>query len=89
MSSPYIEGSKHTEMTAAVEAHFDGPQKFRTKAGDASGKGFNKGGDAQYNNVPMDWSASDASGGLNYMTPGHAGHTTGGLPAGVKPKNTA
>lgn len=83
--SDFIERSKHVEMTAAVEAHF-GTASARTMPGAASGKGFNAGGDAQYNNVEMPF---EASGGVNYSPPTRAGHTVGGLPAGVKPRNTA
>lgn len=83
--SEFIENSKHAAMTAAVEDHF-GTASPRTMPGSASGKGFNAGGDAQYNNVDMPF---QADGGLNYTPPGQAGHTVGGLPAGVKPKNTA
>lgn len=54
MSSPFIEGSKHQQMTSAVTAHFDGPQKFRTKAGDASGKGFSSGGTDAWNGTRAD-----------------------------------
>lgn len=83
--SEFIERSKHAEMTAAVESHF-GTASARTMPGAASGKGFNAGGDAQYNNVPLPF---EAGGGVNYVPDSQAGHTVGGLPAGVKPKNTA
>lgn len=83
--SEFIERSKHAEMTSAVESHF-GTAKDRTMPGDASGKGFNAGGDAQYNNVEQPF---EAGGGLGYLPHSQAGHTVGGLPAGVKPKNTA
>jgi hypothetical protein len=84
--SEFIEKSKHAEMTAAVQAHFDGPTKFRAAPGEASGKGFNRGGDAQYNSVPLQgWDSSDG-GGVNHTLDSQAGHTVGGLPAGVKAK---
>ena len=44
MSSEFIEGSKHAEMTAAVESHF-GTASHRTMPGVASGKGYPMGGD--------------------------------------------
>lgn len=72
-------------MTSAVEDHF-GTASSRTMPGAASGKGFNAGGDAQYNNVDMPFEAGSGS---NYLQPSQAGHTVAGLPAGVKPKNTA
>jgi hypothetical protein len=88
MGSPFIEKSKHAEMTAAVENHF-GTSSARTMPGSASGKGFNRGGDQQYNSVPLQgWESSDG-GGVNYTPDSQAGHTVGGLPAGVKSNNTA
>lgn len=80
--SEFIERSKHAAMTAAVEDHF-GTASARTMPGVASGKGFNSGGDAQYNNVDMPF---EAGGGLNRIDPSTAGHTVGGLPKGVQPK---
>lgn len=83
--SEFIERSKHAQMTSAVEDHFNTASP-RTMPGAASGKGFNFGGDAQYNSVDMPFEAGT---GLGYIPPSQAGHTVGGLPAGVKPKNTA
>lgn len=83
--SEFIERSKHAQMTAAVESHF-GTASPRTMPGSASGKGFNAGGDAQYNSVEMPF---ETGGGVNYTPPSQAGHTVGGLPAGVKSKNAA
>lgn len=80
--SEFIERSKHAEMTSAVEGHF-GTAKKRTMPGEASGKGFNRGGDAQYNSVEMPF---PSEGGFNHRPSGDAGHTVGGLPKGVGPK---
>lgn len=74
--SEFIERSKHGAMTAAVESHF-GTAKKRSMPGDASGKGFEKYGDSQYNNTSIEsgWDASDG-GGVGYTPPGQAGHHT-------------
>lgn len=81
--SSFIENSKHAAMTSAVEDHILGSGSKRSMPGAASGKGFNQGGDSQYNSVPLPM-GSDT--GVNYTPPGQAGHTVAGLPAGVKPK---
>lgn len=78
--SDFIERSKHAEMTAAVESHFNTAKK-RSMPGDADGKGFNRGGDAQYNSVEMPF---HEEGGFGHRT--DPGHTVGGLPKGVAPK---
>lgn len=83
--SDFIERSKHGQMTAAVQDHFN-TASARTMPGVADGKAFNRGGDAQYNSVEMPF---EAGGGVNYTPPSQAGHTVGGLPAGVKSKNSA
>lgn len=48
MSSEFIERSKHTAMTAAIESHF-GTAKPRAGVHEASGKGMPRGGDNEYN----------------------------------------
>ena len=80
--SDFIERSKHAEMTSAVEAHF-GTAKHRSMPGEADGKGFNRGGDAQYNGVEQPFEAGT---GVGYTPKSQAGHTVGGLPKGVEPK---
>ena len=50
--SPFIEGSKHPEMTAAVSGHFFGSGNSEI-TGKASGKGFPSYGDDAWNPQPL------------------------------------
>jgi hypothetical protein len=69
--SEYIERSKHAEMTAAVEAHFNSNGSRATPGADA-GRTFGKGGTPDWNGTPMDMGQSS---GLNYMPKSEAGHS--------------
>lgn len=53
MSSPFIEKSKHQEMTRAVESHF-GASGHRATPGEASGKGYEPGGTNAWNGTVAD-----------------------------------
>lgn len=48
MTSPFIEHSKHAQMTSAVESHF-GTASSRTMPGVASGNQFTPGGTSDWN----------------------------------------
>lgn len=73
MTSPFIEGSKHGAMTAAIEDHF-GTAKARATPGEASGKSFPLYGDTQYNPKPVP-GIPDGSG-FNYEPKSDTGHHT-------------
>lgn len=72
MTSPFIEHSKHAQMTSAVESHF-GTAKSRTMPGEASGNSFSSGGDQAWNAGKPD--PLPDHGGFNYSPKADIGHT--------------
>lgn len=70
MKSPFIENSKHAEMTSAVTGHFFGSV-------DPNTRGMPKGGTADWNGQPMGFPQGS---GVNYVPRSQAGHTTTGSP---------
>lgn len=68
MISPYIEGSKHADFTAAAEGHImrdEDPKRLLNAA---------PGGSPAWNSKPIDW--ENSAPGVNYIPDSQAGHTT-------------
>ena len=76
MSSPFIERSKHPEMTALVTKHFGGGNQNEKSGGDAA-LSMTAGGSADWNSTPQPF---PQEGGVNYTPPSQAGHSLKGDP---------
>ena len=71
-NSPFIEGSKHGQMSSDTEAHFGTAMK-RSMPGAASGKSYQKYGDSRWNSQDVSAEFYNNETGFNYKHNGAKG----------------